>query len=131
MDVLTFYPKTLSWIRIDVANFVICIVQHVPKINGEIPSVDEEISDHQRLLDRFGSKFSFILLMASWSIFWFSYDFEANKLHHPNFWVGFILYPNFHITRINIPNYDPIPRSAIWRNSSAYQATRVVWQVAY
>lgn len=27
-------------------------VQHVPRINGEIPSVDEEISDHQRLLDR-------------------------------------------------------------------------------
>ncbi|XP_021670514.2 OVARIAN TUMOR DOMAIN-containing deubiquitinating enzyme 9 isoform X2 [Hevea brasiliensis] len=27
-------------------------VPHVPKINGEIPSEDEEISDHQRLLDR-------------------------------------------------------------------------------
>ncbi|RWR72273.1 OTU domain-containing protein [Cinnamomum micranthum f. kanehirae] len=27
-------------------------VPHVPRINGEIPSVDEEISDHQRLLDR-------------------------------------------------------------------------------
>ncbi|XWS07984.1 hypothetical protein CRYUN_Cryun41cG0038000 [Craigia yunnanensis] len=27
-------------------------IPHVPKINGEIPSVDEEISDHQRLLDR-------------------------------------------------------------------------------
>ncbi|XP_044462072.1 OVARIAN TUMOR DOMAIN-containing deubiquitinating enzyme 9-like isoform X2 [Mangifera indica] len=27
-------------------------VPHVPKINGEIPSADEEISDHQRLLDR-------------------------------------------------------------------------------
>ncbi|XP_057979144.1 OVARIAN TUMOR DOMAIN-containing deubiquitinating enzyme 12 isoform X2 [Malania oleifera] len=27
-------------------------VPHVPKINGEIPSVDEETSDHQRLLDR-------------------------------------------------------------------------------
>ncbi|KAL7148257.1 hypothetical protein ABFS83_06G166000 [Erythranthe nasuta] len=27
-------------------------VAHVPKINGEIPSVDEATSDHQRLLDR-------------------------------------------------------------------------------
>ncbi|PIN11055.1 OTU (ovarian tumor)-like cysteine protease [Handroanthus impetiginosus] len=27
-------------------------VPHVPKINGEIPSVDEATSDHQRLLDR-------------------------------------------------------------------------------
>ncbi|KAK2968189.1 hypothetical protein RJ640_018282 [Escallonia rubra] len=27
-------------------------VPHFPKINGEIPSVDEETSDHQRLMDR-------------------------------------------------------------------------------
>ncbi|XVE99279.1 hypothetical protein REPUB_Repub03eG0184800 [Reevesia pubescens] len=27
-------------------------IPHVPKTNGEIPSADEEISDHQRLLDR-------------------------------------------------------------------------------
>lgn len=27
-------------------------VPHIPKINGDIPSPDEEISDHQRLLDR-------------------------------------------------------------------------------
>ncbi|XP_039024740.1 OVARIAN TUMOR DOMAIN-containing deubiquitinating enzyme 9-like isoform X1 [Hibiscus syriacus] len=27
-------------------------IPHVPKINGEIPSVDEETSDHQRLLNR-------------------------------------------------------------------------------
>ncbi|KAK3034115.1 hypothetical protein RJ639_034467 [Escallonia herrerae] len=27
-------------------------VPHIPKINGEIPSVDEETSDHQRLMDR-------------------------------------------------------------------------------
>ncbi|CAI0452888.1 unnamed protein product, partial [Linum tenue] len=27
-------------------------VQHVPRINGEIPSVDEATLDHQRLLDR-------------------------------------------------------------------------------
>ncbi|XP_030550516.2 OVARIAN TUMOR DOMAIN-containing deubiquitinating enzyme 9 isoform X3 [Rhodamnia argentea] len=27
-------------------------VPHVPKINGEIPSVEDEVSDHQRLLDR-------------------------------------------------------------------------------
>lgn len=27
-------------------------MQHVPRINGEIPSVDEATSDHQRLIDR-------------------------------------------------------------------------------
>lgn len=27
--------------------------QHVPRINGDIPSVDEATSDHQRLLDRY------------------------------------------------------------------------------
>ncbi|KAH7853761.1 hypothetical protein Vadar_006302 [Vaccinium darrowii] len=27
-------------------------IPHVPKINGDIPSADEEISDHQRLLER-------------------------------------------------------------------------------
>ncbi|XP_010032164.2 OVARIAN TUMOR DOMAIN-containing deubiquitinating enzyme 9 isoform X2 [Eucalyptus grandis] len=27
-------------------------VPHVPKINGEIPSIEEEVSDHQRLIDR-------------------------------------------------------------------------------
>ena len=26
--------------------------EHVPKINGETPSADDEISDHQRMLDR-------------------------------------------------------------------------------
>ena len=29
------------------------IEQHVPRINGEIPSVDEAASDHERLLDRY------------------------------------------------------------------------------
>lgn len=29
------------------------LLQHVPKINGEIPSIDEATSDHQRLTDRF------------------------------------------------------------------------------
>jgi len=33
-------------------NLFLLLSQHVPKINGEIPSVDEAISDHQRLLDR-------------------------------------------------------------------------------
>lgn len=33
--------------------FFIVFVQHVPRINGEIPSVDEATSDHQRLLDRY------------------------------------------------------------------------------
>ncbi|CAN0825666.1 OVARIAN TUMOR DOMAIN-containing deubiquitinating enzyme 9 [Linum grandiflorum] len=27
-------------------------IPHVPKINGDIPTLDEEVSDHQRLLDR-------------------------------------------------------------------------------
>ena len=31
---------------------MICIVQNVPKINGEMTSFDNEISDHQRMLDR-------------------------------------------------------------------------------
>ena len=33
------------------------LLQHVPRINGEIPSIDEATLDHQRLLDRcsFGS----------------------------------------------------------------------------
>lgn len=29
------------------------MLQHVPRINGEIPSTDEATSDHQRLLDRY------------------------------------------------------------------------------
>jgi hypothetical protein len=33
-------------------NLFLLLSQHVPKVNGEIPSVDEAISDHQRLLDR-------------------------------------------------------------------------------
>jgi hypothetical protein len=27
--------------------------QHVPRINGEIPSIDEATSDHERLLNRY------------------------------------------------------------------------------
>ncbi|XP_031373184.1 OVARIAN TUMOR DOMAIN-containing deubiquitinating enzyme 9-like isoform X1 [Punica granatum] len=27
-------------------------IPHIPKVNGEMPSADEEVSDHQRLLDR-------------------------------------------------------------------------------
>lgn len=33
-------------------NFIM-MLQHVPRINGEIPSIDEVTSDHQRLLDRY------------------------------------------------------------------------------
>lgn len=29
------------------------MLQHVPRINGEIPSSDEATSDHQRLLGRY------------------------------------------------------------------------------
>lgn len=28
-------------------------LQHIPRINGEIPSIDEATLDHQRLLDRY------------------------------------------------------------------------------
>lgn len=35
------------------SNGVYYLMQHVPKVNGDIPSVDEATSDHQRLLDRF------------------------------------------------------------------------------
>ena len=51
-------------------------VQHVPRINGEIPSVDEATLDHQRLLDRspafFLFLFIFFLLMAVESFVRFS-----------------------------------------------------------
>lgn len=30
----------------------VCLVQHVPKINGEIPSIDEATMDHERLTER-------------------------------------------------------------------------------
>lgn len=29
------------------------LAQHVPRTNGEIPSIDEATTDHQRLLDRY------------------------------------------------------------------------------
>lgn len=29
------------------------LMQHIPRINGDIPSTDEATSDHQRLLDRY------------------------------------------------------------------------------
>lgn len=29
------------------------VLQHVPKINGELPSEDEQISDHERLFQRY------------------------------------------------------------------------------
>lgn len=32
--------------------YVAGLLQHVPRINGEIPSVNEATLDHQRLLDR-------------------------------------------------------------------------------
>lgn len=32
--------------------FVIVFIQHIPRINRDIPSVDEATSDHERLLNR-------------------------------------------------------------------------------
>ncbi|TYG61282.1 hypothetical protein ES288_D07G135000v1 [Gossypium darwinii] len=53
-----FQPKVLALasasppcLRYSSFAFII-LFQHVPKINGVIPSFDEETSDHQRLLDR-------------------------------------------------------------------------------
>lgn len=43
--------------------FLVSFEQHIPKINGDIPSPDEEISDHQRMLDR-----SWIILYTSYLI---------------------------------------------------------------
>ena len=53
------------------ASSVIGFVQHVPRINGEIPSVDEATLDHQRLLERYHIFISFFF--QTW-IFckWFS-----------------------------------------------------------
>ncbi|KAF8397721.1 hypothetical protein HHK36_016643 [Tetracentron sinense] len=42
-----------NWIGIRTLKSAIRFVQHVPRINGEIPSVDEATSDHQRLLHRY------------------------------------------------------------------------------
>lgn len=33
--------------------FLCLLLQHIPRINGEIPSIDEATLDHQRLLDRY------------------------------------------------------------------------------
>lgn len=40
---LLLYKAIVAW-----------LLQHVPRINGQIPSVDEATSDHQRLTDRCG-----------------------------------------------------------------------------
>ncbi|KVH99984.1 Ovarian tumor, otubain [Cynara cardunculus var. scolymus] len=40
-------------------------VPHVPKVNGDIPSVDEATTDHQRLLDRFSDIFYYIFRALS------------------------------------------------------------------
>ena len=42
-----YHPQTYVFV------FLLGSVQHVPKINGEIPSLDEATLDHQRLLDRY------------------------------------------------------------------------------
>ena len=47
---------------------VAVFVQHVPRINGEIPSVDEATLDHQRLLDR-SFFFIFIFFVNGCEIF--------------------------------------------------------------
>jgi hypothetical protein len=31
------------------------IMQHIPRINGSIPTYDDASADHQRLLDRWGT----------------------------------------------------------------------------
>lgn len=49
-----------------------CLLQHVPRINGEIPSVDEATLDHQRLLDRY---YAFLISILSSFRFFLSLSF--------------------------------------------------------
>lgn len=44
--------------------FIDWFIQHVPRINGEIPSVDEASFDHQRLIDRY-SQLTLEICMAA------------------------------------------------------------------
>lgn len=48
-----------------ISSSTIILLQHVPKINGEIPSIDEAISDHQRLIDRYTKPQSCITFLSN------------------------------------------------------------------
>lgn len=66
---LDAYLTNIDSVNILLSNWLIPIdlmslvgfVQHVPKINGEIPSIDVATLDHQRLLERYFSLFHNIL----------------------------------------------------------------------
>lgn len=49
----TKYFITLNDLDAILISSKLWFVKHVPKINGDIPSIDEATSDHQRLLDRY------------------------------------------------------------------------------
>lgn len=59
LHLLQILPSSLLHPEIDfhsmfwILFFVLSFVQHVPRINGEIPSIDEATLDHQRLLERY------------------------------------------------------------------------------
>lgn len=40
------------WSVVTYVTYMLSLMQHVPRINGEIPSIDEATLDHQRLLHR-------------------------------------------------------------------------------
>lgn len=61
---LTFYIKILVYLYLlqGCNIIVVWFMQHVPRINGDVPSFDEATSDHQRLLERY---ISFVLYVFS------------------------------------------------------------------
>ncbi|KAK9046811.1 hypothetical protein V6N11_052686 [Hibiscus sabdariffa] len=69
-------------------------IPHVPKINGEIPSVDEVMSDHQRLLDRFKETVtvSFVLYQINFTVLKITTSLLGSKLFTRL--VGFFLKSN-------------------------------------
>lgn len=63
--------------------FLLCLLllQHVPKINGELPSADETTSDHERLLNRSCSvSFLCYLSLAVWVTWWLRNTFKNVKV---------------------------------------------------
>lgn len=76
-------------------------IPHVPKINGEIPSIDEATSDHQRLLDRYSFQFvsnyyEEVSILTTYANLLSCCEEQRNPLCQiwPIFWVG-RMYPFF------------------------------------
>lgn len=53
------------------SSLCLSLLQHVPKINGQIPSVDEATSDHQRLSDRYCARSctTFVVAYSLWRLY--------------------------------------------------------------